>query len=121
MFQSHLFYFVFDNVPVMYCLDCWNGQNKKNGGGNNHQQQHLNNQHGVHGERFGSYRCDSTWQLVVSAVQAMKSITGEDIEFLLWTGYINLFTLISNQFSPDTDRAQPSEQSVDIQSFERIS
>lgn len=64
---------------------CGNGLNKKNGAvGNNNNQGHQN-QHVV--ERFGSYRCDSTWQLVVSAVQAMKSITGEDIEFLLWTGY----------------------------------
>jgi hypothetical protein len=59
---------------------------KKNGiGGSSSQLQQS--QH-VHVERFGSYRCDSTWQLVVSAVQAMKAITGEDIEFLLWTGYV---------------------------------
>ena len=57
--------------------------NKKNGVGvmNSLQQQQQQQT-----ERFGNYRCDSTWQLVVSAVQAMKSITGEDIEFLLWTG-----------------------------------
>ncbi|XP_057374777.1 acid sphingomyelinase-like phosphodiesterase 3b [Daphnia carinata] len=63
---------------------CGNGLNKKNGLVGNSNNQGHQNQHGV--ERFGSYRCDSTWQLVVSAVQAMKSITGEDIEFLLWTG-----------------------------------
>lgn len=63
---------------------CWNSQSsKKNGGSGTNSLQH---QHQQQTERFGNYRCDSTWQLVVSAVQAMKSITGEDIEFLLWTG-----------------------------------
>ncbi len=92
-------YCFLSTLYLVVISDCWNGQNKKNGvsgGSNNHQHQQHQNQHAVHGERFGSYRCDSTWQLVVSAVQAMKAITGEDIEFLLWTGYyINLLSYIS--------------------------
>ncbi|XP_071455401.1 acid sphingomyelinase-like phosphodiesterase 3b [Hetaerina americana] len=36
--------------------------------------------------RFGDYSCDSPWRLVESAARAMKSLHGDNIEFVLWTG-----------------------------------
>ena len=66
-------------------LACW-GSSKKNGASGIRVGGGGLSAMNVH-ERFGNYRCDSTWQLIVSAVQAMKAITGEDIEFLLWTGF----------------------------------
>lgn len=34
---------------------------------------------------YGDYNCDSPWQLVVSAISAMKSIEPHP-DFILWTG-----------------------------------
>ncbi|XP_073978729.1 acid sphingomyelinase-like phosphodiesterase 3b [Rhodnius prolixus] len=35
---------------------------------------------------LGEYSCDSPWALVQSAVDTMKYIEGDDLEFILWTG-----------------------------------
>ena len=36
---------------------------------------------------FGDYWCDSPWNLITSAVEAMKNATeGRDADFVLWTG-----------------------------------
>jgi len=39
--------------------------------------------------KFGDYSCDSPWALIESAARAMRSKHG-DIEFVLWTGYVEL-------------------------------
>ncbi|KAL4148008.1 hypothetical protein QTP88_002316 [Uroleucon formosanum] len=39
------------------------------------------------GGRLGDYGCDSPWTLVQSAVKAMKEKHGDNIEFVLWSGY----------------------------------
>ncbi|XP_049951811.1 acid sphingomyelinase-like phosphodiesterase 3a [Schistocerca serialis cubense] len=36
--------------------------------------------------QLGDYRCDAPWDLVESAVRAMKSKHGDNIDFILWTG-----------------------------------
>ncbi|KAF4518302.1 hypothetical protein B566_EDAN005871 [Ephemera danica] len=36
---------------------------------------------------FGHYSCDSPWALVQSAASAMKRLHGDNIEFVLWTGW----------------------------------
>ncbi|XP_046392438.1 acid sphingomyelinase-like phosphodiesterase 3b [Ischnura elegans] len=36
--------------------------------------------------KYGDYSCDSPWRLVESAARAMKSLHGDNIEFVLWTG-----------------------------------
>lgn len=43
------------------------------------------------GGRLGDYRCDSPWPLVQSAVKAMKEKHGDNIEFVLWSGYVFFF------------------------------
>jgi len=68
---------------------CWSPSNSRNGGSG------VGGGSAVFGggsgtvareHKFGNYRCDSTWELVVSAVEAMKAITGENVEFIMWTG-----------------------------------
>ena len=39
---------------------------------------------------FGSYECDSSWQLVESSVKAMKRL-GPTPAFIVWTGYVPVF------------------------------
>lgn len=47
--------------------------------------------------RFGDYMCDSPWTLLESATQAMKSRQGDNVEFVLWTGYAPIF-IYTNSF-----------------------
>lgn len=39
--------------------------------------------------RFGDYNCDSPWALIESAMHTMKTRQGDNIEFVLWTGWVN--------------------------------
>lgn len=72
---------------------CWSPSNRNGGGGGGGGGGGVvfgNGGNGGNGAgregKFGSYRCDSTWELVVSAIEAMKAITGENVEFIMWTG-----------------------------------
>lgn len=46
------------------------------------------------GGKLGDYGCDSPWTLVQSAVKAMKAKHGDNIEFVLWSGYVFDFLFI---------------------------
>lgn len=41
--------------------------------------------------RFGDYSCDAPWALIKSAAETMYSRQGDNVEFVLWTGYVNIF------------------------------
>ncbi|KAK9506521.1 hypothetical protein O3M35_008443 [Rhynocoris fuscipes] len=42
---------------------------------------------------LGEYNCDSPWALVQSAIDTMKYIEGDDLEFIIWTGYVHNFII----------------------------
>ena len=38
--------------------------------------------------KFGDYNCDSSYELISSVLQFMKAKMGDNIDFILWTGYV---------------------------------
>lgn len=38
--------------------------------------------------KYGEHSCDSPWSLITSAAQTMKEKYGDNIEFVLWTGWV---------------------------------
>ena len=42
--------------------------------------------------KFGDYNCDSSYELISSVLQFMKAKMGDNIDFILWTGYVLLST-----------------------------
>ena len=41
--------------------------------------------------KFGDYNCDSSYELISSVLQFMKAKMGDNIDFILWTGYVFTF------------------------------
>ena len=68
------------------CAVCRRMENKLGGGiGNSRPAGH-----------FGDYNCDSPWALVESAAKAMRSKHGDNIEFVLWTGWVGMTATVSD-------------------------
>ena len=42
--------------------------------------------------KFGDYNCDSSYELISSVLHFMKAKMGDNIDFILWTGYVLLST-----------------------------
>lgn len=55
--------------------------------------------------------CDSPWTLLESATQAMKSRQGDNVEFVLWTGYAPIF-IYTNSIHVNCERRHTETQSA---------
>jgi len=73
---------------VCVCAVCRLTENKLGGVvGNSRQAGH-----------FGDYNCESPWALVESAAKAMRSKHGDNIEFVLWTGWVEMTAIMYEVF-----------------------
>jgi hypothetical protein len=66
-------------IFLLYPTGCWH---------TDHHQSQSNSRTPGH---FGDYLCDSPWSLLESASQAMKDKQGDNVEFVLWTGWVDCF------------------------------
>lgn len=72
---KHLYYLVW--IVCHVNLGCWRPEYEGHAGSRLQRRS---------SGRYGEYGCDSPWELVESAVNAMK--TRQDVDFLLWTGWV---------------------------------
>lgn len=61
-----------------------------------HSEHHQSNSRSP--GHYGDYLCDSPWSLLESATQAMKDKQGDNVEFVLWTGWVELFLDLKLRF-----------------------